>query len=423
MGRQATAPILGAAPTGMAPPTRYHRAMPRMDLAARHAAASAGVTRVPEGTTRRAATSRAPRSARYPRRAAPPVLVEVRRGGFVESRHRGHVVQVDASGRIERAIGDPDVLVSLRSAVKPFSLVALVQSGGAQAFQLSDAELALMAASHTGEDVHVRTLQGVLRRAGLSQSLLACGSEGMPLDSLTAARLAREGEAPGPIRHMCSGFHVASLLLARHAGWTLADYWRPEHPAQTTVAEVVARIFSTRPSALNTAIDACGLPTYVFALADVARAFGLLADPAGAADAPRLPLVPALGRIRDAMLAAPEMVGGTRDSTDTRLMRARPGLLVAKGGAEGLRGIGLLRGARGEGKPAAGLAVSIDDGDGHVRANRAATVEALSQLGVLDSEQLERLRELHRSPARDPRGVEIGESVATFELAPLSELA
>lgn len=373
--------------------------------------------------TRRATSSRAPRAARYPRNVPAPLLVEVRRGDLVESRHRGHVVQVDSAGRIERGIGDPDVLVSLRSTVKPFALAALLAGGAADELQLSDAELAVMASSHTGEDVHVRTLQGILRRAGLSQTLLACGSEGMPLDTLTAARLARDGEEPGAIRHMCSGFHVASLLLSRYSGWTLADYWRPEHPAQQAVAEVVARAFGTSVGGLRTAVDACGLLTYVFPLADVARAFALLADPSGAADATRLPLVPALGRIRDAMLAAPEMVGGTRDSSDTRLMRARPNLLVAKGGAEGLRGVGLLKGARGEGTAAAGVALTIEDGDGHGRASRAVTIEALAQLGVFDAAQLERLADLHRPAARDPRGVEVGWTAAKFELAPISELA
>jgi L-asparaginase II len=376
----------------------------------------------PGRPARRAAAPRTPRAARYPRTAPPPVLVEVQRGGFVESRHRGHVVQVDVAGRIERGIGDPQAVVSLRSAVKPFALVALLEAGVHEAFQLSDAELAVMAASHTGEDAHVRTLQGVLRRASLSQTLLACGAD-MPLDTLTAARLARDGEAPGPIRHMCSGFHVGSLLLARHAGWSLDDYWRPEHATQLAVAGTVARIFGTTTRALRSAVDACGLRTYFFPLADIARAYALLADPATVADATRLPLAPALARIRDAMLTAPEMVGGTRDSTDTRLMRACSGLLVAKGGAEGLRGIGLLANARGEGSAAAGLAISIEDGDGHGRANRAVSVEALAQLGVLVAAQVERLADLHRPALRDPRGVDVGEIVPGFELAPISELA
>jgi L-asparaginase II len=175
-----------------------------------------GLGRLTAPTTAPRAAPRSRSVPRYPRHAAPPVLVEVRRGAMVESSHRGHVVQVAVDGRIERGVGNPDVLVNLRSAVKPFCLLALLESGAADAFKLNDTELAVMAASHSGEDAHVRTLQAVLRRANLSQSLIACGSDGAPLDRLTAARLARDGEDPGPIRHMCSGFHAASLLLARH---------------------------------------------------------------------------------------------------------------------------------------------------------------------------------------------------------------
>ena len=355
------------------------------------------------------------RAPRYPRHAAPPVLVDVRRGAVVESRHRGHIVAVDAAGKIERGIGNPEVLVNLRSAVKPFALLALIESGAADAFKLSTPELAVMAASHNGEDAHVRTLQAVLRRASLSQSLLACGSEGAPHDRPTAARLARDGEEPGPIRHMCSGFHVASLLLARHRGWSLADYWRPDHFSQVAVREMVGRIFRVAPTALRTSVDSCGLLTYAFPLADVARAYVMLAEPTG-------PLAASLTVVRDAMMAAPEMVGGTRDSTDTQLMKARPGLIVAKGGAESLRAIGLLAGARGKNSAPAGVAIKIEDGDPNARANRAATVEALAQLGVISGAALERLAELHRPPSFDPRGVEVGQSVPSFELAPISEL-
>jgi L-asparaginase II len=350
------------------------------------------------------------------------VLVEIRRGSIVEARHRGHVVQVDVHGRVERGVGDPDYVTTLRSAVKPFAVAAMLESGAAEAFHLTPPEIAVMTASHHGEDAHVRTLHAVLRRSGLSQTLLACGTDEAPLDTRTAARLAREGEAPGPIRHMCSGFHVASLLLARHAGWTLADYWRPEHPTQLAVRDVIGRIFGVKPRELVAATDNCGVLTYAFQLTTMARAFALLADPDAGADLARRPLVPTLTRIRDAMVGAPEMVGGTHESTDTKLMRARPGVLVCKGGAEGLRGIGFLRGARGPDSPAAGMVLKVEDGDGRHRASKAVSVEALSQLGVLDATALERLNDLHRPAARDPRGLEVATSVAVFELAPLSEL-
>jgi L-asparaginase II len=362
---------------------------------------------------------------RYPRNVPAPVLVEFHRGPFVESRHRGHVVQVDVSGKVQQGIGDPDMITSVRSAVKPFALAALLEAGGADAFHLTGPEIAVMASSHHGEDAHVRTIQAMLRRSGLTQALLACGTADAPEDEITAARLAREGETPGAIRHNCSGFHTASLLMSKLAGWSLNDYWRPEHPSQVAMADVVARIFGVRPSALVTAVDNCGVYTYAFPLVSVARAFVLLADPEGAADAARKPLIPALTRIRDAMIAAPDMVGGSHNSPDTLIMRARPGQLVAKGGAEGLRGIGLLAGARGTGSGAAGaagVAIKIEDGDWAKRANRAVTIEALTQLHVLSGATLERLADLHRPPTVDPRGVEIAQAVPSFRLAPLSEL-
>jgi L-asparaginase II len=334
------------------------------------------------------------------------------------------VVQVGADGAIERAIGDPSAEVTLRSAVKPFALVALVESGAADDLRLSTTELAVMAASHTGEDRHVRTLQGVFRRAGVSQSLLRCGSAGMPIDRRTALRLARDLEEPSAVRHQCSGFHAASILLSRFSDWSLTDYDRPEHASQVAVRAAVARVFGVRPEQLRIAVDACGLATYAFPLADVARAFALLADPAGSAALAEGhgSLVPALTRIRDAMMDAPEMVGGTDDVLDTVLMQALRGRIVSKSGDEGLRAMGLLPGSRGAGRPAAGLAVRIEDGDQGARASRAVAVEALDQLGVLD-DRARRLLALHHHPVtRSPAGAVISGVVAGFALAPISEL-
>lgn len=347
----------------------------------------------------------------------------MRRAGIVESRHRGHVVQVGADGRVERSCGDPDALVTLRSAVKPFTLIALIESGAAAAFSLTDPELAVMAGSHSGEDLHVRTLQAIFRRTGLSQTMLACGSDGMPLDRMTAARLARDGEQPSPVRHMCSGQHAASILLSRHNGWEIEEYWQPDHPSQVAAREAVARVFGVRTGDLRTAVDGCGILTYAFPLVDVARAYALLADPLGAAPDPaRVLLGPALTRIRDAMMGTPEMVGGTRERLDTVLMKVRQGKVVSKGGNEALRAVGLLGGSRGAGTSAAGLAIKIEDGDGRERATHAATVEALAQVGALDDRALRVLARYHRPPAFDPRGMMVGEAVAEFQLAPISEL-
>jgi len=356
----------------------------------------------------------------------PPILVRQIRNGIEESVHRGDIVEVDATGRLIRAIGDVERLVTLRSTVKPFGLVALVEAGGIKAFDLEPSELAIMASSHSGEDVHVRTLQGVFRRAGVSQSLLACGIEGMPLDVLTATRLGRDGEQPGPIRHMCSGQHAVFLLLSRLKGWDPAEYWTDGHPAQVAYRAAVARAYDTPPNKLRTAIDGCGLATYAFPLRQVARAFAMLADPAAIPESdPRSSLAPALTRIRDAMLANPEMIGGRHDRLDTSLMKAAPERLVSKSGMEALRGVAILRGPRlgvhDEG--ATGLAIKIEDGDGYDRGTWAATVEALRQAGALDDQALRFLGHYHRPQSRDPHGRLGAEAVPEFELAPIGELS
>jgi L-asparaginase II len=379
--------------------------------------------RSPEATFDRAVRAPLPGRLRWRKGVPPPVLVEVRRGGIVEARHRGSVVEVGPDGSVERILGDASAMVMLRSCAKPFGLVALIESGAADAFELTPPDIAILASSHSGEDLHVRTLQAILRRAGISQSLLACGAEGAPLDQVTAVRLARDGERPGPIRHMCSGHHVAHLLLARHADWPLDEYWRPEHPSQTAFRSAVARAFGADPDRMPSAVDSCGIQTYAVPLLDVARAFALLADPPGVAlDIGRRPLVTSLMRIRDAMLAAPDLVAGTRDRLDTALMRAGAGKLVAKGGAEGLRGIALLPDSGRHGRSSGGLAVKIEDGDPLGRAGAAAAVEALRQSGVLQGEPLRRVASFHRPALRDPRGAIVGEVEAVFELAPVLEI-
>jgi L-asparaginase II len=354
-----------------------------------------------------------------------PILARHLRNGIEESVHRGDIVETDAAGRIIRQLGDPDRLVTLRSTVKPFGLVALVEAGGIAAFDLEPGELAILASSHSGEDLHVRTLQSIYRRSGVSQSLLACGSEGAPLDELTAARLARDGEKPGPIRHMCSGQHTVSLLLSRLRGWPPEDYWKPSHPSQVAYRDAVARAYGVPADSLRTAIDGCGVETYAFRLREIARAFAMLADPAAIpADDPRSELAGPLTTIRDAMLANPEMVAGRHDRLDTSLMKAVPGRLVAKAGMEALRGLAIMAGPRAGSSDSgpSGMAVKIEDGDGYDRGTWAVSVEALRQAGVLDDAALRQLARYHRPAILDPHGRVGAETVPEFELAPIREL-
>ena len=52
------------------------------------------------------ATAARPRKAGARTRIVPPILVRQVRNGIEESVHRGDIVEVDATGRVLRAIGD-----------------------------------------------------------------------------------------------------------------------------------------------------------------------------------------------------------------------------------------------------------------------------------------------------------------------------
>jgi L-asparaginase II len=202
--------------------------------------------------------------------------------------------------------------------------------------------------------------------------------------------------------------------------WPFEGYWRHDHPVQRLYEETVARVFCTLPELLTISTDACGVPTYAFPLHEVARAFAMLADPAAIPDSdPRSSLAPALIEIRDAMIAHPEMIAGTRDRLDTSVMKAAPGKIVAKGGAEGLRGFAILPS---DTASASGLAIKIEDGGGYDRAISAASVEALAQVGAIDAAAIRALNRYHHPAALDPRGDRVGEAIPEFELAPVGEL-
>lgn len=265
--------------------------------------------------------------------------------------------------------------------------------------------LAIMAASHSGEDRHVRTVQSLLRAGGLARDVLACGTH-PPYDRETAERLIADREPLTPLRHNCSGKHAGMALHAKAAGWPVETYWQPDHPIQQAALETVSSLTDTPLAEIRTATDGCGVLTFALPLRGLALAYARLADPSGVADAA---LRGALERIRDAMMAHPELVGGERRRFDTALMRAARGRLVSKGGAEGVQAVGVLAGAF-------GFAGKIEDGDGARRAGGAASCAALAQLDVLDPAALAALAEYASPPMLDPRGEPSGSVRAVFSL-------
>lgn len=349
---------------------------------------------------------------------APPVVVEVLRGGRVESIHRGSIAVVTRDGSRIASVGDPGRFIFARSSAKPFQLAPFVASGLFDTFRLGTEALAIMAASHNGEDRHVRLVQDILRGAGLTSAVLH-NQVHPPFDVETAHRLIRDGEKPTVLRGNCSGKHAGMVLFAKAAGWPLDGYWEPDHPVQRRVLETISALSDVPIESITIAVDGCGVPTFGMPLAGLATAFARLADPSVVADPP---LGSALYRIRDAMMAHPELVAGERRRIDTALMRAHPGRVVSKGGAEGVLAMGLPPGALPAGAPFGdgpmGIAAKIEDGNEARRAGNAVSVEVLRQLGMAMDPLPPALNELANPSIVDPRGEPSGEVRPSFRLDP-----
>lgn len=344
------------------------------------------------------------------------MLVEVTRGDRVESVHRGSIVVAAPDGALLAAVGDPDQFIFWRSSAKPFQLAPFVASGRFDEYDLGPEALAIMAASHSGEDRHVRLVQEILRRSGLTSAVLH-NQVHPPYDSETALRLVRDGEKPTVLRGNCSGKHAGMVLFARASGWPTDGYWEAEHPVQQQALQTVSALSDVPVEEIATAVDGCGVITFGTPLRGLAVAFARLADPSAVADPP---LRAALVRIRDAMMANPELVAGERRRIDTALMRAMPSRVVSKGGAEGVLAMGLPPGALtartrfGDGPM--GVAAKIEDGNLARRAGDVASIEVLRQLGLLADPLPQRLVEFASPPIVDPRGERTGDVRAAFTL-------
>ena len=329
-----------------------------------------------------------------------PILVEVLRGGCLESAHAGALVVLDADGSVVASLGDVSRPVFPRSAVKLLQALPLVESGAADRLGLCSEELALACASHNGEPEHVRTAAAMLAKAGLDAAALECGTH-WPYFEPAQRALAQRGERPGALHNNCSGKHAGFLCLA--CALAQGDdvrafahgYVAPEH---ALMREVTAALAETTGCDLEHAvrgIDGCSIPTYAIPLVALARAYARVASGLGVAPE----RARAMRRLREAVAAAPFMVGGS-GRFDSRVMQRLGERACIKVGAEGvycaaLPGRGL------------GVAIKIDDGN-NARAAEVAMAAVIEAFVRLDDDEAAFMRSLSAPRLVNWNGIEVG---------------
>ena len=283
------------------------------------------------------------------------VVARLVRNGIIESVHRGHVVVCDTDGTVLAALGDAERPTYPRSAIKPFQALAVLDSLAAAGVGLDDDGLAIACASHDGSDEQQIEAARLLAEADLNESALQC-PPALPRDPETAWAQ----RWPYPLAHNCSGKHAAFLLASVSAGEDPATYLELDSGLQSRIRDLLAESCGAPPQ--GPGIDGCGAPAWVLGLRHIATGFARLAGGT----------TPQLARVRSAMTARPDLVGGP-PATDTQLMQA-DSRVVAKRGAEAVFGAGVAVSDQ-----RLGIVVKITDGS--VRADAPVVATVLSALG------------------------------------------
>ena len=294
-----------------------------------------------------------------------PMMVEVTRGGIVESEHRVHVAVASHAG-IE-VQGDGERLTFPRSAAKLMQALPLVESGAAHRAGLTPEQLALACASHGGESAHVNAVEAWLTQLGLSEAHLECGPS-WPMHEPSGHVRSAQGLGASLLCNCCSGKHAGFMTLAKDQGVDVAGYIQREHPVQQQIEATIGEVLDTPVGVFG--VDGCGIPTYANRLMDFAAGLQRLASATGVRG-------DAVKTLTAAHRAHPFMVGGT-DRCCTDINGALADGMV-KYGAEGVY-FGLF--------PKAGLGIAMKAECGTVRAVEVAMVRVLKQNGLLPADAL-----------------------------------
>ena len=281
-------------------------------------------------------------------------LAVVSRSGVDESVHFGALVALNPDGTTAFAVGDPHVTIFPRSATKPLQALAMVRAG----LDLPPELLALVCASHNGEQVHQDTARAILATAGLDESALM-NTPDWPLHAGSMRAAIRDGVERSPLQMNCSGKHSGMLATCVVNGWPLDSYLHQDHPLQRAITDTVTELTGAEPTAIAT--DGCGAPAHMVDLTGLARAVRAIATGAAGTSG---------DRIFAAMSGHPQLIAGT-GRHNTAIVEGVPGLF-AKDGAESVY----------VAATSSGHAVVLKLSDGSGRATPTVLLAALEKLGV-----------------------------------------
>ncbi|QSO53496.1 asparaginase [Alicyclobacillus curvatus] len=332
------------------------------------------------------------------------VILNVYRGDVVENSHRGHIAVVDDKGHLLYSFGNPYRITHGRSALKPFQALPVIETGTADHFQFTAADLALCASSHSGEEIHRRSVQRILDKIDVGVNQLVCGIT-PPIDKQSYEDMIRRNEPINTVCQECSGVHAGMLATAIYMEENTEGYAKPTHPVQRRVKRAVLDMTSTTEQEVQLATDGCGIPTFCMPLYNIAWGFARLANPSQVQPEHRS----SVERMVTAYLKHPEMITGT-NTYSTRVFRAFGNRIILKEGSQGVFGMTDLD---------AGVGVAIKIEDGRKTELPPVLNELFRQLGIGTHGPLQSLEQdmnWQQSQLEDTNHQVVGKFKASFTL-------
>ena len=296
------------------------------------------------------------------------VVVKTYRGALEDLVHHARIAVCDTEGNLLYSYGDAKQFTFARSSAKPMQAIAVGESGALEKYGVTERELALMCASHSGEVFHTETVLGILKKAGLDESYLLCG-KAYPINAKAKLEMQAKEMPPTVLHCDCSGKHSGMLLTAKTYGERLDNYSAPDHPVQKRIMTLLSEMCDFPEEQIITAIDGCGVPVHAMPLYKLAQGYARMSKP-DCFDEKR---ATAIKRITSAMTAHPEMVGGT-DRLCTDLMGAFGDRLFSKSGAAAFYGIGIK-------DKGIGIAIKMEDGCSEIVP--LVVLRTLEELGII----------------------------------------
>ncbi|MFD0680449.1 asparaginase [Paenibacillus sp. GCM10027630] len=326
------------------------------------------------------------------------ILVEALRGARTESLHRGHIAVVNTNHELIASAGDSAYYTFARSTAKPLQAIPLLEIDGELHFQLNDKMIALLCASHNGEDAHAELANEILHQLGLDENALQCGVH-EPFHIPTANRLKEAGIPLTPLRNNCSGKHSGMLALSRllelSTGSTIEPYISNSHPVQLRMLDIIAYMCGVPADQISLGTDGCGVPVFAVPLESLGYAYARLGKPEGLPEQ----RAQACRRIVQAIIRQPYYLAGS-DRFDTRLIEVTQGRIIGKMGAEGMFAFTI---------PEKGWGAAVKIEDGAMRAIYPAVMETLIQLDMLRKEEILLLEEFYHPKVLNCHNEVVGE--------------